>query len=232
MASSDIFIDGPKEFHVQFGLPQSSRLMALSEDAQELRHRLMHEELKELEDAILNVDWSGIADAIGDILYIAGGTAVVMGADRYIKNFLNEPGNQLYVQEIPVTKEAMLDALKTLHVRYTRFEMFCELRHLAKSVYELSDLMNSTIMFSEAWGFPTIKVFEEIQRANMTKMFHYPHDVDCMIKHSTYCSCGAVVLVNGKVKKPPTFTPPDIKKILIDNDWNAKVFHSKPREEL
>lgn len=51
------------------------------EDVTMLRLRLVDEEHDEFRDAMLNDDISGVADAIGDLVYVLLGTAVAMGID-------------------------------------------------------------------------------------------------------------------------------------------------------
>lgn len=49
--------------------------------SRELRFRLIDEEITELKDAFATIDIVGVADALGDILYLVLGTAVDCGID-------------------------------------------------------------------------------------------------------------------------------------------------------
>lgn len=71
-----------KEFHQTMGLP--TRMDVWKEgwpERQALRNQLMLEELSEYNKALASNDDIGIADALGDLLYVVYGTAVEHGID-------------------------------------------------------------------------------------------------------------------------------------------------------
>lgn len=114
------------EWHKKFGVPVKLTPQYPGEDRAELRIELIREELEEFEAASNSGDIIGVADAIGDLLYVIYGAAL-------------------------------------------------------------------------EWGIPADYVLREVHRSNMTKVWpdgtvHYRED--------------------GKVIKPPTYSPPDIKGIL------------------
>ncbi|MDA1277392.1 MAG: nucleoside triphosphate pyrophosphohydrolase family protein [Verrucomicrobia bacterium] len=67
-----------KEFHRLFGHTINLSPKCPSPEDRELRHRLIIEELQELIEAKSIV---GVADALGDLLYVVYGTAISFGID-------------------------------------------------------------------------------------------------------------------------------------------------------
>jgi len=70
-----------QEFHEAFGITVNDRPTVPSVKDRVLRVELIEEELEELETALAQGDLVGVADAIGDLLYVAYGTAVTCGLD-------------------------------------------------------------------------------------------------------------------------------------------------------
>lgn len=70
-----------REFHEDMGQPAHDTPGLISEERADLRFALTQEELYELSDAMDAGDLVGIADALGDILYVVFGTAVEYGID-------------------------------------------------------------------------------------------------------------------------------------------------------
>src|SRR2546430_4735505 len=70
-----------QRFHEGFGYPVGGAPCVPLDAELTLRNTLLHEEAKELERACASRDLVGIADALGDLLYIVYGTAVVCGID-------------------------------------------------------------------------------------------------------------------------------------------------------
>jgi predicted HAD superfamily Cof-like phosphohydrolase len=79
-----------REFHDKFNVSQSDVPSLVSPEIQNLRHRLMKEENDEYIQSAEDGDIVGIADAIGDMLYIAYGTACVHGLQDHISEVFNE----------------------------------------------------------------------------------------------------------------------------------------------
>lgn len=67
------------EFHKAFGHPVSDKPGLDRYDTQRLRVRLIDEEVTELDMALMSNDLVGVADALGDILYVTYGAAAVFG---------------------------------------------------------------------------------------------------------------------------------------------------------
>lgn len=102
-----------QEFHNKFGLPVGKTPQFLTNDRTELRWDLLEEELDELNDAYDDGDLVGIADAIGDAIYILLGTAVEHGIPidevfdeihRSNMSKLDEDGKPIYREDGKVLK--------------------------------------------------------------------------------------------------------------------------------
>jgi predicted HAD superfamily Cof-like phosphohydrolase len=72
-----------------------------------------------------------------------------------------------------------------------------DLNSLAEIADAIGDLLYVVTWAGLAWGFPMPEIMDEIQRANMAKF-----------------GPGSSKDENGKVQKPPGWTPPDIAGIL------------------
>lgn len=71
-----------REFHEVFDhLTQDKPNANIDISIQSLRYDLIYEELRELNDAMLDRDIVEVADAIADLLYVVYGTAVAYGID-------------------------------------------------------------------------------------------------------------------------------------------------------
>ena len=79
-----------EEFHNAFGQVNGTEPQLLEEKAFELRHRLMAEENDEYLEACDQDDIVGIADALGDQLYILCGTILKHGLQHKIEEVFNE----------------------------------------------------------------------------------------------------------------------------------------------
>lgn len=75
------FFDDVGAFHIKFGLPNitDTKPHLLDEDAANFRSNFMFEELEEFATACKNGDLPKAADALVDLVYVAVGTAQMMG---------------------------------------------------------------------------------------------------------------------------------------------------------
>lgn len=70
------------EFHMSFNLPLETRPQyRVSPELGSLRVELLREEFEEFKDAVEREDLVAIADALGDIVYVAYGSALTYGID-------------------------------------------------------------------------------------------------------------------------------------------------------
>lgn len=83
-------LDAVKLFHETFGQENGTKPQLLSLNEYELRHRLMEEENLEYLEACDAHDLVGIADALGDQLYILCGTILKHGMQHIIEDVFDE----------------------------------------------------------------------------------------------------------------------------------------------
>jgi predicted HAD superfamily Cof-like phosphohydrolase len=83
-------IDAVKHFHDVFGQHYASEPSLIREKEYQLRHDLQAEELFEYLMACRDNDLVGIADALGDQLYILVGTILKHGMQHIIEDVFNE----------------------------------------------------------------------------------------------------------------------------------------------
>lgn len=79
-----------EKFHNAFGVQNMYTPNVRDEELASLRHKLMAEENDEYLEAVKNKDLVGIADALGDKLYILCGTILVHGLQDLIIDCFNE----------------------------------------------------------------------------------------------------------------------------------------------
>jgi predicted HAD superfamily Cof-like phosphohydrolase len=107
-------------FHEAFDLPRARQpTIDISAELANLRVDLLMEEVGEFADATTARDIVGIADALGDILYVAYGAAVTYGIDvdavlrevhRSNMSKLDENGKPVYREDGKVLKSARYTA--------------------------------------------------------------------------------------------------------------------------
>lgn len=79
------------EFNEVYGIKYSKELVKHPNiKNHELRYELTREENKEFLEAIMNEDPVGVADAVGDMLYILLGTILDLGLQDKIEDVFNE----------------------------------------------------------------------------------------------------------------------------------------------
>lgn len=102
-----------KEFHEAFNHPVRTQPMIPDMNEQILREDLIDEEFKELKRAMVNDDIVEVADAIGDLLYVVYGAALVCGinADKVFDEVhksnmskLGDDGKPIYREDGKILK--------------------------------------------------------------------------------------------------------------------------------
>lgn len=83
-------LDSVAEFHKAFNVQDSHLPKRLDEEKYILRHKLMEEENNEYLEACFQEDVIGIADALGDQLYILCGTILQHGLQHIIADVFDE----------------------------------------------------------------------------------------------------------------------------------------------
>ena len=84
------YINMVAEFHTAFNMPDPQDYKQLTQEQYELRHRLLDEENREYLEACDADDLVGIADALGDQLYIIYGTILKHGLQNRIEEVFTE----------------------------------------------------------------------------------------------------------------------------------------------
>lgn len=67
------------KFHQKFGIATPEGVQSLAADVAEFRQKFLHEELREFAEAHGAADVVGAVDALIDLVYVAYGTALLMG---------------------------------------------------------------------------------------------------------------------------------------------------------
>lgn len=103
-----------REFMETFGHPVLDEATLIADKGwEDMRVRLIDEELQELKDALRNRDLVAVADALGDLEYVVNGAAIGMGIDlpavvkeihRSNMTKLGEDGNPIYREDGKVLK--------------------------------------------------------------------------------------------------------------------------------
>ena len=83
-------LDSVEEFHKVFELPVGEKPRIVPHAEAALRYNLMYEENEEYLEAALKNDLIGIADALGDQLYVLAGTMLVHGLQHKIVEVFQE----------------------------------------------------------------------------------------------------------------------------------------------
>lgn len=78
------------EFHTHFGLQHRPQPSLIPADEWQLRHEIMREESSEYAEACAENDLLGIADALGDQLYVLCGTIISHGLQDRITAIVAE----------------------------------------------------------------------------------------------------------------------------------------------
>ncbi|WP_292486535.1 hypothetical protein [Methanohalobium sp.] len=96
-----------KEFHETFGHPVKNEPGLPDVQTMQLRYDLIEEELEEMKDGMSKGDVVSIADAIGDILYVAYGAALCYGvnADDLVQEIHDSNMTKLGEDGKPIRRE-------------------------------------------------------------------------------------------------------------------------------
>ncbi len=84
-------LDDIMQFHEVFGCYiQRSPNAVIPQDIKEVRQRILQEEVDELDDAAQKEDIVAVADALGDIIYVALGTVISYGLQDKFEAIFSE----------------------------------------------------------------------------------------------------------------------------------------------
>lgn len=185
------------EFHQTYGLPiRTEPQLDVPERA--MRVALVVEEAREYADAEAADDFIEVADALGDLVYVAVGAALAHGfaissyrVSRDYGSFeapaptLEIPARRLWVQRVKH------------HVsEYVRAE---QLGDFALVKLALAAIVDTCYGAAKAHGINLDEVLQEIQRSNLSKLGE---------------DGKPIYREDGKVLKGPNFFTPDIESVL------------------
>lgn len=166
-----------------------------------LRKKLLEEEYNEYLDGEASHDLVEIADALGDILYIAYGTVVSYGLSTGFEGIYPMPEQMIPGLPAPAnvirasSKERMMKAWSD----YAAAEEADDLYAISVALRKIIDECYS---ISVCYGLPMHVIFAEIHRSNLSKL-------DPETGKPIYRE-------DGKVLKGSAYTPPDISTIITD----------------
>lgn len=183
------------EFHRVFGHPIGESPSLPQPTIRDLRKSLLAEELGEYAAAHAAGDRIQMADALADICYIIAGTCVAYGIAPTVERCFESPYDQ-YLPRDAVVDSAMPVLLQGCFADYEAAEQSNLLAWI-----DLSLMNMITSVFGIAWrlNMPLNAVFAEVHRSNMAKRMP-----DGTVRYRE----------DGKVEKPPGWTPPDIASVL------------------
>ncbi len=117
-------LDDIMDFHQTFQCYiQRSPNAVIPKDIKDVRQRILQEEVDELDDAAKKEDLIAVADALGDIVYVALGTVISYGLqDKFEKVFaeihranmskLDEQGKPIFREDGKILKSKLYTAPK------------------------------------------------------------------------------------------------------------------------
>lgn len=190
-------IDLVREFMLAFGQPIASEPNVGDVKLNELRVKLLREELGELEAALIEGDVVETLDALGDLQYVLDGAYLALGMEQFWSPPQLKGGGQPRISSV----EDNQLAVARLKVRLAHLEA-CLARqsetHVAASLHSLN------LEIELAWWQLGMLAFREaaiveIHRSNMTKLGD---------------DGKPVVRADGKVIKGPRFEPPRLREVL------------------
>ncbi len=79
-----------EEFHVKFGIPVGKVIGDTTRGQQDLHYTLMLEELNEYKEAVERGDIVGVADGLGDVLFVLVSSLVAHGLQGCFGDIINE----------------------------------------------------------------------------------------------------------------------------------------------
>lgn len=145
-----------REFHETFGVRMSEKPNVRLPESP-LRVELVREELEELQTAVDNLDIIEIADALGDIQYVAHGAALVFGLETLVNNATSSPGIKL--GGVRRNEEAVQDLRWGI--------LYNSPRSTAKA---LRDILDGVDQLANLYDIDLASVVDAIHKSNMSKL--------------------------------------------------------------
>lgn len=122
------------------------------------------------------------------------------------------PGEQIPKVAFDLATKLIEEELKEFQEGFNKFEAFQSMENAAEMLDGAADTIYVILWAMNKFGLPFDAVFSEVQRSNMAKL----------MPDGTYEKND-----HGKVKKPASWTPPDIQGVLMKHldtaVWNGNI---------
>lgn len=200
-----------KEFHEAF-VPDvvPNEPTVLSEERHELRMRLIREEWVETLKAIRDDDKDQILDGLSDLIYVLLGYAVEIGYE-FDFSLSKESDNYGFVEFEMVG----FDSIETAYY----------LADFDGVVFGLDEALCITLVYALQYFGIFKQAFAEVHRSNMAKLWTAQERSDYLFenhddpgrytfKNSSKKGYWIAMRPDGKIMKPPSWTPPNLKQFL------------------
>lgn len=163
-----------------------------------ITEELIHETIKEYD--MNNI--IGIADGIADSIWVIEGFRITLNINK--ESVWNDVNRKIRDHNDIKNNTIIYDLL--LNYSYLRKEYNCFAEHSPRYTYSekymqeyIVEVLTNLLLLSKNFNIPMQEVYDEVARSNFSKV----SDSGKMIKNE-----------HGKIQKPPTYSPPNIKAIL------------------
>lgn len=189
------------QFHSTYGVAGDSDFPTVpAPELRTLRRDLLREEYDEYIIAQRDLDVIEVADALGDMVYIAAGSHRTWGVglswDRW-----ERPSSPAMAPDLN-TRLYATDTIRTAVTAYELASEACDPAAVGSALYRVILAVQVT---AQLWQIPMGPVLDEIHRSNMSKLF--PPDETNPDWHPKYRD-------DGKVLKGPNTFKPDLARVL------------------
>lgn len=149
-------IEQVREFNTTFGVRMSETPNVRLPEAP-LRVELIREELEELQEAVDNLDIVEIADALGDIQYVAHGAVLVFGLEKLVSETSHSAGLQIGNSQ---EDRSTIQDLRWGILYNSQLMVARTLKDVLTGVDRLADMYNIDL----------VAVVDAIHKSNMSKL--------------------------------------------------------------
>jgi hypothetical protein len=211
MRSPDYYLNLVEEFHQAFHYcyPSPTSPELTDKARNELRLKLLREEIKETNAAIKAADRIGILDGLCDYQYVLSGAILALGMRQECEEF------GLIRVSSPFTPSTHLGVWEEI------LEMGLHAGHVTLTTAGLSMLQSLTFKCVRELGFEAVfdEAFKSVHESNMSKLWRREDAKQMEIVGGYTCQQteGVMVIVkraDGKIMKSPTYKPVDLSRFI------------------
>ena len=195
-------------FNTAFGVYEYSYSQHVPSNIVTLRNNLLEEEMKELFVAFKKLDildlqpeddaLAEVADALGDIIYIAAGTMRVYYSITSETNVVLRNEGQFPPRADKAVEEVFTLVTELFGKKFGETSSFSPVS--IYTCFNLRNIIHQCLHIAFLLCIPIASVFAEIHRSNMAKI-----QPDGTIKRRK----------DGKILKPESWTPPELSPLLL-----------------